>query len=455
MSKYVIILFCFITIPLQIAYGAPPDPLSPPKNETTTSSSAIASAQLLKQARRIERTTSRLRGLRLRRPLAMGVMNRQEIINLIKKRLEHDYDEKEIQIEARVLKQLGIIPQDLDYKAAILGVLQEQVAGFYDPNPHKLYLADWLPLSLQEPALSHEICHGLQDQHFRLKRLVKPIKDNGDRQLAQAALLEGDCTGVMIEYVLLPQGKDLGSMGDAIGLLAKAALTGGGGEKIQAAPTFIRETLLFPYLYGLTFVQKVRARSPWSAVNKIYQKLPESTEQLIHPDKYWTREHPILIRGTGLPSLQAYKLVKQDVIGEFQLSLYLGQALDSATAKRAAEGWGGDLLQAFQTDDPSMPLTIVHLSAWDSAMDAVEFVNAQRRVFEKQKLQPLPVPERNDNSWIYRNRQGSEWSVQLNDQQVLTLINVSPEIRPQLEQETWELWRVGGRKINLKRALHH
>src|SRR5438552_2674308 len=66
------------------------------------------------------------------------------------------------------------------------------------------------------PALAHEIEHALQDQYFDLKSFSTPLKDEGDRQLARAALVEGDGTAVMLEFVAQGLGIDLPRVPDLI-----------------------------------------------------------------------------------------------------------------------------------------------------------------------------------------------------------------------------------------------
>lgn len=99
-----------------------------------------------------------------------------------------------------MLKRMGLLPVDADYEKLLFELLSEQVAGFYDPYRKTLYVADWLPLDMQRPALAHEIQHALQNQRFDLKKLARPLKSEGDRQLAQAAVVEGDGTAVMMEF---------------------------------------------------------------------------------------------------------------------------------------------------------------------------------------------------------------------------------------------------------------
>jgi hypothetical protein len=408
-------------------------------------------AQLLKEALAIERKTAKLRGLRVRRPIAKGIQTRAEILRRVEQKLAREYTDAEVRAEAAVLQRLGLLPAGTDYKAAVLALLKDQVAGYYDPVERKLHLADWIPLSLQGPALAHEICHALQDQHFALKKLIKPLKENTDRQLAQAALVEGDCTGVMVEYTLAPQGLDLGDLGGPTGKTLKDALAAGSSPKLKSTPRYLRETLLFPYLSGLALIQKVRALHPWSTVSAMFKRPPESTEQVLHPEKYWSNERPVAIKWRPLPSLAEYEKLRIDVLGEFQLSIYLGLGVEDAVAARAAEGWAGDLLLALRKkgEADAAPPLLVHLTSWDSAADALEFANAQRHVLAARKLKPIAAAA-DEAPGIHRYleaRGGLEWSVQLTGEQVLILHGVPAPLRAALAREVWQLWRVGGKRV--------
>ena len=404
---------------------------------------AARPATLLKEAAAIQRKTVQLRGLHVRRPIAMGVQSRAAILERVERKLARDNSAEEIQAEAEVLKRLGLLPPKLDYRQAVLELLRDQVAGYYDPSERKLHLADWLPMTLQAPALSHEICHALQDQHFDLKRFIKPQKDNSDRQLAQTALVEGDCTGVMLEYVLAPQGKDLGSLDESALDMLGSALAAQGSAHFKTAPPFLRETLLFPYLKGLKLVQRVRALQPWSAVSQMFKRPPETTEQVLHPDKYSKREAGTIIRPAALPSLQGHTRTRQDVLGEWNLFLLLSERLTEGLAKRASEGWGGDLLQAFRL--AGEPLLIVHLSTWDSEADALEFANASRHWLLARKLSPRPAATA--ELAVYVDPEKREWSVQRVNEHVLLLLGAPTELRATLQQEVWAEWRIGGRRV--------
>ena len=51
-------------------------------------------------------------------------------------------------------------------------------------------------------------------------------------------------------------------------------------------------TVLFPYNNGLQFTNVTYQADDWAGVDEMYANLPESTEQILHPDKYAAGEAP-------------------------------------------------------------------------------------------------------------------------------------------------------------------
>lgn len=405
-----------------------------PKKRTDGVSPPPSADLLRAEAKQLVKVVSRLRGLTVRRSVSMGVMTREKILAELEQRLAEEYTEDEIAAESAVLKRLGLLPRDSDYKRAILELLTDQVAGFYNPSAKRLNIAAWLPLMLQRPALAHEICHALQDQHFRLKRFTKPAKDDSDRQLARAALVEGDCTGLMLEYVLEPTGVDLSSISGSMTQMITKVM-GSGTPKFQAAPYFLRETLTFPYLYGLQFVQRLRTKGTWVAINRVFRRPPETTEQVMHAAKYRKRERPRRIRLTGLKVPLGYEVIKRDTLGEFQLRLALRLAVDDQTADDAAAGWDGDRLVALRRKGSMKLPLMVHLSSWDSEKDAIEFARAQERVVEKLTVKPAKAGS--EAVHVYSDNEQAVWLVERRGSRVLVLMAVPMDLRVQLQQGAW------------------
>jgi hypothetical protein len=149
-------------------------------------------------------------------------------------------------------------------------------------------------------------------------------------------------------------------------------------EEIDRAPRALRESLLFPYDQGMQWVTQLYRRDGWPLVSKAFTDLPQSTEQILHVDKYFAREAPIKLSLPNIASAlgNGWKQVDVDVNGEWGYYLILNEYLKSdAESKRAAAGWGGDIYGLYEGRKPG-EVAIAQLTAWDTEPDAVEFFNA-------------------------------------------------------------------------------
>ena len=387
------------------------------------------------------RQVAALRGLKSKAPLQRGVLSRETIGDKLKERLAKEYTPDEVNGEARVLKRLGLLPADADYEKLILDLLMEQVAGFYDPFAGKLYIADWLSLEMQRPALAHEIEHALQDQHFDLKRFASPLKDDGDRQLAHSALVEGDGTAVMLEFEAQAMGLPMDQLPELVAQIGKQMLQGGAGNTplLDGAPAFLKETLIFPYLTGLMFIESIRRSQPWSAVDEVWKSPPESTEQVMHPEKYTAHEHPIKITPAPLPSLKRKEL-RRDVLGELEWKIWLNSRLPEPEAARAAAGWGGDRVVAYADGDA--PPTVIDLSVWDTEGDAKEAAEAARKLLAQ--LAGKPAAAKLDAATnTFTDGAGEIWSVERREDKVLVVCGAPADAHAATVAEVWAGWKVG------------
>lgn len=338
-------------------------------------------AALLSTVEDITRRVVALRGLSQKAPFSRGVLNRQQIMERLKERIHIDYSPDEVRQEALVLKRMGFLPPDADYEKLLFDLLSEQVAGFYDPYRKTLYVADWLPAEMQKPALAHEIQHALQDQHFDLRKLASPLKNEGDKQLARAALIEGDGTAVMMEFAARNMGVDSAQLPMVLAKLGRQMiqLSTSATPSLQRAPAILRESLMFPYAAGLDFVAAIRNGPGYARVDAAFLKPPVSTEQVLHPEKYLADEKPVRFVPSVLKTLPTYKEQRRDVLGELLWKVWFGRAMPEKEAEAAAAGWGGDVLFSLSQPGETLPLVLV-LSGWDSAQDADEAELASQKL---------------------------------------------------------------------------
>ena len=316
------------------------------------------------------RETSELRELSILRSVKSGAQSRGEIERMIVKNLNTETTPAEMHAAEVLLKVFGLAPKEFAYRAFLIKLLTEQVAGYYDPKAQEFYLADWIELEGQKPVMAHELTHALQDQHFNLKRFENWPKGDSDAELAAHALIEGDATLAMTLYMAKNP------------LIALAFIRSLGGdeatEQFKQAPRALRESLLFPYEQGSTWATQVYKRGGWEMVSRAFTTLPQSSEQILHAEKYFSYEAPQKI---ALPDFKSvlgptWKRIDYDVNGEWGNYLILDQFINDATiSKRASAGWGGDRFALYETGQRD-EVFVAQLTAWDTPLDAREFFDA-------------------------------------------------------------------------------
>src|SRR5947209_9463515 len=347
------------------------------------------------------RETSELRKLPILRQVKSGAQTREEIEQMLVHNLDESESPEEMRASEITLKKLGLVPADFQLRPFIIKLLAEQVAGYYDPKTQEFYLADWIDLDGQKPVMAHELTHALQDQHFNLRRFEKWPKHDSDAELSAHSLVEGDASLLMLQYVMRSPARQLSFM--------KAMMTGGSGstEQLDKAPRVLRETLMFPYFQGMAWVSQVYKRGGWDAVSAAFTKLPKSTEQILHAEKYFAGEEPVKVSIRDISSSlgKGWREADNDVEGEWGYYLLLDEFLQSSdVSKKASEGWGGDRYALFLGPNSSDVL-VAQKSVWDTDGDAREFFDAYvKRTTKRYGVEPSEVAESGRQVW--RTKEG-------------------------------------------------
>ncbi|HET9299333.1 MAG TPA: hypothetical protein VFO11_05265, partial [Candidatus Polarisedimenticolaceae bacterium] len=163
----------------------------------------------------------------------------------------------------------------------------------------------------------------------------------------------------------------------------------------------LRDTF-FPHIHGRAFVQEAWRRGGAKAIDALYEapeKWPASTEQILHPEKYFQRDRidpprevPEVAEIQGTPTFQ------QDVLGEWMIYAWLASYVGPAEARRASEGWGGDRLAiAVKPGGLSSRLQ----TEWDTARDAQEFAQALTKLFKVRLGKEASFREGDPGTLIY------------------------------------------------------
>jgi hypothetical protein len=341
----------------------------------------------------ISKRTEEIRGLSFKNPVAFERLSKEGLVALLKRELARQYTREDWRNIEASLQLLGAIPPEMELEKFFEDLLGEQVGGLYDPRSKKMYVVGDLPLSvgLVQVILEHELTHALTDQHFNLLSLPIEETANDDRALAATAVVEGDATLSMASYA-----KDLG-LGGLVSTVVVSLFMN--QEVFSVAPAYLQASTLFPYLGGEVFLIELMTHyrmhqgelekldnpvddplSNWDVVNHLYAHPPESTEQVLHPEKYAASPDsptPVVVTEKDLAALgDGWTKVRENSLGELLLKTLLLEKISPLDAEEAAEGWDGDRYALARS--PAGHTALLWLSAWDSEKDAREFKTAMQ-----------------------------------------------------------------------------
>lgn len=390
---------------------AKPDGPAKPSDAATDSQE---DREIVELAESLQGDVEELRGLKFVRPVKKGVYDKERLAKFLEQKLAEEEGEQDLRSQQTALRLFGLIPEEFDIKKEMTDVLMEQIGGFYDPDTRELYVMRGFTGFMGKILMAHELCHALDDQHFDLKtvddRLEKEWPDDDDRVFASHAVIEGCATELMVRYSMREALRNPGVLQDMD--LSNPALR---GDKAMAAPPIIVRPLLEMYHTGASFLARgggMMQRAKRKDVNHAFKNLPVSSEQVLHPEKYWEESKRDEPRSIELPDLApvlgaGWKREGTNVLGELGTAILTsppeeaelpkaelegenpeggdkGAAAAMELARKVmermgkstpeAEGWDGDRYAVFS--GPGGASLLVWASVWDSAGDAKELLEA-------------------------------------------------------------------------------
>jgi hypothetical protein len=360
-------------------------------------------------ADRIQVEVAEIRGLEFKHPVPINVVSREEWREYI---LGEMRQQPEVEHFWAAMRMLGI------YKGPDLGPRENVVADMlgvpgaaYDARAGAFLLGTEFEGDHRKVIFAHELQHGLQDQHFDLQRymldFMQRLDASSDEVLARATVIEGEAAFVDAQFqaqhapTALTTRDRLAAVIEDEGLWDPArwkqtlekpeldeqtrARLRGMIEASRRIPPFMIELTLCRYIDGMAFIREVQKRG-WSEVAKLYGEYPPvSTEQILHPEKWFAREEPARIAWPPFdadPLFADWQLLLEDKLGERQWQVVFRAQGLSSLGPSAAAGWNGDRYAVFRHKKSGSMLMLVFTS-WDSPEDASEFADAYGRLLEK------------------------------------------------------------------------
>jgi hypothetical protein len=340
-----------------------------------TATPAQEADEALAEIEAIEQDVEELRGLELLDDIDEQIIDPQELARRVEDIIADEYSPEQGRIDALTYWLLRLVPdRSLDLYQLQIDLYSEQVAGYYDPETDELVVVSQTGelTPTDKVTMAHEIVHSLQDQHFDLIA-IDELGTDSDRGAAITALIEGDATLSMTEYML----NYLDPM-ELIDLLGESLLAEQDFDVLENAPRYVADGLLFSYEDGQAFATALFDEGGFDAINAALADPPLSTEQILHPEKYIgpDRDEPLDVSNPDLVDDLGgdWEVINGDALGEWDLRIMLEEnGVEAQQASAAAAGWGGSWFDIYESGDEAAALLTTR---WDSADDASEFAQA-------------------------------------------------------------------------------
>jgi hypothetical protein len=368
-------------------------------NKGTTHITPEQAKQLFALVDELMKFSSDETGLPIKSTVKRTLTTRAAVEAYLEEKFNEDESAKRLERDEIVLKKFGLLDRDFELKPFLLALLKEQIEAYYDSKTKTVNLLDWVDVDEQKPVLAHELTHALQDQHSDLEKWDDQTPDDvstdyaGDEDhlardemdTARDAVVEGQATAVMMDYVLKPLGKSLVKDPEIMERL-KDQMTASENSPVMArAPLLLSESMLFPYREGLSFEQDIwMDQGQAAAFAGALDRPPTSSWEIINPRAYEKKQMPAIPLLPNFHPLtdKLYKPYDIGQVGQLDLQILAELFGGDSAAMDLTPAWNGGIYWAGQLRSVTAPaeqnstnsLGLFYLSVWKSPASASDFV---------------------------------------------------------------------------------
>jgi hypothetical protein len=281
-----------------------------------------------------------------------------------------------------LLRQLNLLPHDISIKDYLENNYFDRVSGLYVAEIKKIILVHGASYTNQSKAILHELLHVAQDEKVDLIRLFQSFKTI-DQQLSLLSVVEGQAELLELIY-RITQSNQLNNINTVLQTFFNKYI-----KFLESSPPLnnLSDLESFPSQHGLVFTTRQYLESA-TAFENMFQQIPLSTEQVLHPLKFLSNEVPLKTYTSKeklSDLLDDTKQLYSTTLGEFFIQLTLNHSLKKhpQANKQASEGWGGDSISVFQHN---LGVFLIWDSLWDSIKDAKEFSAQFQKLVQNNNL---------------------------------------------------------------------
>lgn len=303
---------------------------------TPSTATAVGQSGFESELEQLVIATEQVRGLSFIEDPIITIVSHDELAERVADQIEEDLDPEELEVSQALFELLGLLDGSIDLGDAYTALYSEQVGGYYDDETGELVIAAADELSpLSRTIVVHELIHSLTDQHFGFAAVMDDLIDAERFHEASAlqALVEGDATFHQILFLQsLPEEQQVDAVTES--LSTDTAV-------LDSLPAWFGEDLTFPYDAGFAFVDRIASDRGTAGINQAYELLPTTTEQILHPEAYFSLE-PGLPVELPVVTPDGYEVFEAGSFGEWNIRLLLLDGVQPGEAVVGADGWAGD-----------------------------------------------------------------------------------------------------------------
>jgi hypothetical protein len=339
--------------------------------------------ELCAQIQGIAQDLTKISGMPLKHPVPCDFITKDKINKFLNDRVKEVAKPEEIRAEELTLKKFGLVPNDFDLAKNTVDLLTEQAAAFYDYDKKKLFITDSTPSDTREPVLAHELAHALADQSYNLARFIRQGRKSDDGSTARLAVMEGQATWLMSEFLARKVGQTLKDSPTLLAMMSSVNDGGSGQYPVfDSSPLYLRLSLVFPYTKGMLFQNAVYDKEGQNGFAEVFLKPPVSTQQIMHPDKYFSSVKPTEpeLPDPHLP--KGYKSLVGGTLGELEHSIMLEQFSGKETAEKLASHWRGSTF-ALVENKKAGRVVLLYAVEWDTEVSARDYLAAYRKQMQQ------------------------------------------------------------------------
>lgn len=388
------LLFGLALLAPPLAAAAQDDPYRIPLEDEDDIRGGLTQEELEVLAAKITPMVAEMRGWEWKEPVAVGITTPEEFTAFAVESFDEEIGPEKLHgmnVSARLFRW---IKPDQDMKEQMLGALESAVGGYYDPESKHFYMMSTFNQgAMAEFIMAHELQHALDDQYYPLMPIYERASGNSDREFAARCVVEGSASLIGNRYLMKGAQEGWLNVSEMMDLDMLSSMVG----SMDEAPAWFIIGLSLPYLDGASFLVRqqglfggIMGVATHEDLHRAFTTPPTSSEQILHPKKYWEEESfdpPEMVElADASESLgEGWSLADTDTMGELGCAVFGMKRIPTPLQVSAgfsdwrhdhSMGWEGGQYRAYVHEDGR---SMMHWrTLWESEKDAQEFADAAK-----------------------------------------------------------------------------